>query len=112
MTLPELVEFVDNLNRIRVCNGLNIIAKRDKRNVVAITMQLNDGMVNVSTGQVVFMLDDPAITPDFIISRLKREFLACWDAVFTKAVTPGDFTNDGSPVMLVEEIDGSEVIRI
>jgi hypothetical protein len=112
MSLDELVDFVDSLNRVMVCNGLRIKARRDRNRVAGISMELSDGMVTVRTAELAFRLDDPEITAERIIARLKQEFLACWDAIFTKAVTPELFCHDGGPVMLTELIDGESVVRI
>lgn len=112
MNLEEIKQFVDNLQHAKVCNGLTIIAQRDKNNNASIQMILVDNLVTVKTAVVVFKIDDPAITADKIRNRLGEEFAACWHAVFTKAVSPDSYVDDGSPVMLVEEISGDKVVRI
>lgn len=112
VSLQELEQFVDGLRNARVCSGLQILARRDKHGNAGIRLILRDNLATVETVEIAFMLNDPNLTVRKVIDRLKMEFLACWDAIFTKAVDPSSYVEDGSPVMLTEEIDGKDVVRI
>lgn len=100
------------MNRIQIGSGFKFQAMRDRRGICGIHMTLTDGLVTVKTATIGFALDDPLVTFEKILGRLRAEFLACWGEVFDKATHPDTWTGDGSPVELTEELHIDEVMRI
>lgn len=112
--IEELKQFVIALENVQLGDGIVVRLAHDKinREIVGVKIIHTSGMITVETAWVSWYLGDPEITKQIICERLARELGACWEQRALKVFLGNEYREDGSPVMLVEELSGDKVVRI
>lgn len=108
----ELRAYVVSLNDLNLMGCVKARAWVDSQQTAGVQLVLSDGLIHVETAIITWYLDDPEMTQEKISKRLASELGACVKERAEKAFLGSSYDDDGSPVLLVEEISGENVIRI